>query len=336
MLRRKAVKIDKLLNTLNFNGSVLVAVGDNVILSKGYGMSNFELSVKNTNKTKFRIASITKQFTAVAILQLVEKKLIHLDDKLSKYIEDYPNGEYITLHHLLTHSSGISNLNLEDDFCKILKENNPLLGLIEKVRTQPFEFFPGEKFSYSASGYLILTYIIELVTNKTYDAYLQENIFDKLIMRDSGYDFYKRIIKNRASGYELENDVIVNSDFVDMRIASGGGALYSTVEDLYRWNVSLLEGNIIKDDLSKLIITEHIQINQNVHYGYGLFLAYGEISGKDRHKHYHSGGGGGFRSINSIYYDDDTKVIILSNVNDKGVFTKVSSGIEDIVLSGLR
>lgn len=130
MLRRKAVKIDKLLNELGFNGSVLVAVGDKVI-SKGYGMSNLELSVKNTNKTKFRIASITKQFTAAAILQLVENKLIHLDDKLNKYIMDYPNGEYITLHHLLTHSSGISNLNLEDDFCEILKEENPLLGLID-------------------------------------------------------------------------------------------------------------------------------------------------------------------------------------------------------------
>lgn len=333
MLRRKAVEIDELLSDSNFNGSVLVAVGDEVILSKGYGMLNIELSVKNTNKTKFRIASITKQFTAAAILQLVEKKLICLDDKLNKYIKDYPNGECITLHHLLTHSSGISNLDLEDDFCKILKEDKPLLGLIDKVKAQPFEFFPGEKFSYSASGYLILSYIIESVTNKTYDTYLQENIFDKLSMIDSGYDFYKRIIENRASGYELENDELVNCDFVDMRIASGGGALYSTVEDLHKWNVSLLGGSVIKDELLKLIFTEHIRINQNVHYGYGLFLAYGEISGKDRHKNYHSGGGGGFRSINSLYPDDNTKVIILSNVNDKDVFIKVSSGIEDIILS---
>ncbi|QVK21673.1 beta-lactamase family protein [Mycoplasmatota bacterium] len=333
MLERKAREIDKLLVESNFSGSVLVEVGDNVILSEGYGMANVELSVKNTRETKFRIASITKQFTAAAILQLVEKKLLNLDDKLSSYIKDYPNGENITIHHLLTHSSGISNLNLEDDFCEILKEDNPLLGLIDKVKAQPFEFSPGEKFSYSASGYLILSYIIETVSNKTYDEYLQENIFDKLSMKDSGYDFYKHIIKNRASGYELENDELVNSDFVDMRIASGGGALYSTVEDLHKWNVSLLGEKVVNKESLKLMFTNHIQINQYVHYGYGLFLAFGEISGKDRHMNYHSGGGAGFRSINSVYLDDDTKVIILSNLNDKTIFNKVSSGIGNIVLS---
>lgn len=152
-------------------------------------------------------------------------------------------------------------------------------------------------------------------------------------MIDTGYDFYKPIIRNRASGYEIKNDVIINSDFVDIRIASGGGALYSTVDDLHKWNLSLLGGKFISKKLLNFMFTKHIQINQNVHYGYGLFFAYGEISGNERHKDYHSGGGGGFRSINSLYSDDDTIIIIPSNVNDKNVFNKVSSGIENIVLA---
>jgi CubicO group peptidase (beta-lactamase class C family) len=216
------------------NGSVLVAYEGNVIFSKGYGMANFEHTVTNTPQTVFRIGSITKQFTATAILLLQELDLIHINDPISNCLPDYPNGEKITIHHLLTHTSGIPSFTSFIDYKKIMKHPTTLEEGVSKFKHLPLVFEPGEKYEYSNSGYLLLSYIIEKIVNKSFESYLDESILNALGMKQTGHDNIKKLLKNRASGYEVWGEV-VNAEFIDMSVPSGAGAMYSTTEDLFIW-----------------------------------------------------------------------------------------------------
>lgn len=260
VLDKISINIDNYLNDLSekekFSGAILVSIKGKKVISKGYGMANYELDVLNTSKTKFRIGSVTKQFTAVAIMQLFEKGQLNLDDTLDKYIPDYPKGDKVTIHHLLTHTSGIFNYtNIEGPIENTIRKKHSLETLINEFKYAPYDFEPGEKYSYSNSGYVLLGYIIKKVSNKSYEEYLQENVFNKLLMVDTGYDDYYKIIKNRASGYDLKGEEkrMVNCEFIDMSIPHAAGALYSTVEELYIWNKALIGGKIISEELLKKI-----------------------------------------------------------------------------------
>ncbi|MCM1991176.1 serine hydrolase domain-containing protein [Oceanirhabdus seepicola] len=320
-----------------FNGSLLVSVNDEKLISKGYGYANFELDVKNTEKTKFRICSITKQFTAVALMQLVEKGLVSVEDTLNKYIADYPQGNKITIHHLLTHTSGIVNHSWTENYAKMKVKKYTIEELIETFKYLPLNFEPGSKFEYSNSGYMILSYIIEKVSNKMYGEYIQECIFDKLSMNESGDDSPLKILKNRASGYCIDevSKEFRNSSYIDMSIIQGDGGLYSTVEDLHIWNKELFDGSIISKESLKKITTPYVAEDDSNSYGYGLSLGLEEIAGKVRNIIYHGGEINGFLCTNEVFIEENVQIIALSNIMNHFIFELVEN-IEEIILKELN
>ena len=228
-------KLDEYVKALvdmgQFSGSVLVAKDGKILLCKGYGMANYELDVPNMPQTKFRLGSITKQFTAMAIMQLQERGLLSVTDKLSKYIPDYPHGDEITIHHLLTHTSGIVAKISECNDEKI--KPHTIQQVIALFKNKPLDFKPGEKYSYSNAGYIVLSYIIEKASGKKYEEFLREYVFMPLGMNSSGYDQASLIIKKRASGYNNNGDELVNASCILVSFFAGAGCLYSTIEDFY-------------------------------------------------------------------------------------------------------
>ena len=225
----------------HFSGSILIARDGKVLFSQGYGMANLEHDVPNTPQTKFRLGSITKQFTAMAIMILQERGKLNVQDKVKKYLPDAPKAwDEITIHHLLTHTSGIPNYTAFPEFLKTLPVRVTLKELIAKFKDKPLDFKPGEKFRYSNSGYVVLGQIIETASGQNYPTFMKEAIFDPLEMNDTGYDNATAIIKHRASGYTRRLGIVLtNCDYVDMSIPHAAGALYSTVEDLLKWDQAL-------------------------------------------------------------------------------------------------
>lgn len=342
MLDKIRRNIDKYINELvendKFSGVILVSVKGEKIISQGFGMANYELDVPNTAKTKFRIGSVTKQFTAVAIMQLYEKGLLSLDDTLDKYIPYYPKGDKVTIHHLLTHTSGIFNhTSIEGFMEKIMRTKHSVEELIEEFKNLPYDFEPGTKHSYSNSGFILLGYIIEKVSKKSYAQYLQENIFNKLSMNDSGYDDNIKLIKNRASGYFSEgedNKVLSNYEFIDMSVPYAAGGLYSTVEDLYTWNKGLVNGKVISKDSLNKMISKYANAREEGYYGYGIFIDDVELGAKVRKIVYHGGGIPGFFSANNTFPNEDVQIIMMTNVINKYFADKVSK-VESIVFEDL-
>ena len=301
-------KVDACINAYiesgNFSGSVLIAHGEDVLVCKGYGLANIEHGVLNTPHTKFRIGSVTKQFTSMAVIQLQERGLLSTEDFLAKYIPDYPHGDEITIHHLLTHTSGVVNFTSLSDFDEIEILNLSIEETIELFKNKPLDFQPGEKYKYSNSGYVLLGFIIEKVSNKSYADYIKENIFDPLDMKNSGYDSYSKIINNRAAGYISSKNGLVNAGYIDMSIPHGAGALYSTVEDLFRWDRALYTEKLVKNDSLKKIFTPFKN-----DYGYGWFIS--ERFGRKCVQH--GGGIEGFKVNISRYPDSRACIIVLSN-----------------------
>jgi len=290
--------------TGRFSGSVLVARGGRILLCKGYGMANYELDVPNTPQTKFRLGSVTKQFTALAILQLEERGKLKVTDTVKKFFPDYPQGDRITLHHLLTHTSGIPDITGFPDYVKTMMLPSPALQTIERFKKLPLEFTPGEKFAYSNSGYILLGAIIEKVTGRPYEDGLRDNIFRPLGMDDTGYDHHEIVLKNRASGYEFPGDVMSNTPYLDMSIPHAAGALYSTVVDLYKWDRALYTDKLLsKADRARMFTPF------KGGYAYGWMI--GEAAGHTTIRH--SGGINGFTTDIGRFPDDDACVILLTN-----------------------
>jgi CubicO group peptidase (beta-lactamase class C family) len=253
-------------NLQRFSGTVLVARDGSLLLDKGYGKANLELEVPNTPKIKFRLGSITKQFTATAILLLQEKGLLSVDDAVCKYISDCPPiWSDIKIHHLLTHTSGI--FTKSPDYTKTMMVQATPESIIARVKGLPLDFKPGEKFSYSNSGYILLGMIIEKVSGKTYAQYLDENIFKPLKMASTGYDSTSRIIPDRAEGYSRNDGKLANAEFLDMSIPFAAGALYSTVGDLYIWDQALNSDRILSQKSKDQMFTP---FKQNYAYGWGV------------------------------------------------------------------
>jgi CubicO group peptidase (beta-lactamase class C family) len=320
-----------------FSGAILVSINGEKVINQGYGMLNYELDVPNTPKTKFRIGSVTKQFTAVAIMQLYENGLLNLYDTLDKYISDYPKGNKVTIHHLLTHTSGIFNHTSIEGFDKnIMRNNHSVEDLIEEFKNLPFDFEPGTKYSYSNSGFILLGYLIEKISKKSYKQYLQENIFNKLLMNDTGYDDHIQLIKNRASGYSLEGEekILSNCDFVDMHVPYAAGALYSTVEDLHIWNKGLFQGKVISEESFNKMISKHANAGEKGYYGYGIFIRDVELGGQVRKKVYHGGGIDGFLSANNIFINEDVQIIMITNILNEYFGVRVAK-VESIVFEDM-
>ncbi|WP_431243179.1 serine hydrolase [Flavobacterium sp. P21] len=315
----KAKEIEQLLKKYNeygqFNGSALVAENGKIIFKKGFGSANFEWNVPNQPDTKFRLGSITKQFTALLIVKLAEEGKIKLDVPITTYLPDYPkeNGNKITIHHLLTHTSGIPNYTNAPNFFKD-KAKNPYTPeeFVKTFSALPLEFTPGEKFNYSNSGYFLLGYIIEKITGKTYEQYLQETIFTPLKMVNSGYDHSDLIIKNRATGYEKEGKKIVNAAYIDMSIPYAAGSLYSTVEDLYLWDQALYTNKLLSEKSMELLFKPYIKAWDDS-YGYGWAVEEVSVGDKKVKITEHGGGINGFNTIISRIPADKNLVVLLNN-----------------------
>jgi CubicO group peptidase (beta-lactamase class C family) len=293
-----------------FSGSVLIAQGENILLSKGYGMANLEHDVPNTPQTKFRLGSITKQFTAMAILMLQEQGQLNVQDSVCDYVPNCPEAwQPITIHHLLTHSSGIPNLTDFPDFEEMMASGSTVSGTINTFVEKPLHFTPGTKFSYSNSGYIVLGHIIEQsVGNPSYGAYVRDNIFQSLNMTNTGYDHNSLVLSDRASGYfRIDPNTLGNADYLHMSVPHAAGALYSTVEDLYLWDRALYtEALVSQSSLDMMFLPDKDE------YGYGWFI--GTLLG--RKVTAHNGGINGFATSIARFVDDDVVIIVLSNIED--------------------
>ncbi|MBK6282171.1 MAG: serine hydrolase [Draconibacterium sp.] len=317
----KTEQLDELLNLYTeygqFNGSVLVSEKGEVIYKRGFGMANMEWDIPNQSNTKHRLGSITKQFTAMLILQLVEQGKLKLDVPIVTYLPDYPkpNGEKITIHHLLTHTSGIPNYTSFPNFFKN-ESRNPYSpeDFVKVFADSTLDFTPGEKFSYSNSGYFLLGVIIEKVTGKSYEEVLQENILIPLKMKDTGYDHHKVILKNRATGYERSGSSYINANYLDMSIPYAAGSMYSTVEDLYLWDQALYSEQILPKKYTDLLFTPYIPAFGS-HYGYGWVIGKAPIGKTNDSLNVtnHGGGINGFNTIITRVPSDKNLIVLLNN-----------------------
>lgn len=318
----KVEEIDKLLQLYHeygqFNGSALVAEQGKVVYKSGLGMANMEWEIENQTNTKHRLGSITKQFTAMLILQLAEEGKLDLNAPISDYLSDYPNDydAKITTHHLLTHTSGIPNYTSFPGFMRD-ESRNPYAPdeFVKKFSDKELEFTPGERFNYSNSGYFLLGVIIEKVSGKSYEAMLQEKIFTPLNMTGSGYDHHDVILKNRATGYQKQGRNYINSRYLDMTIPYAAGSLYSTVEDLYVWDQALYTNKLLSKEYMELYFKPYVKAFGDAHYAYGWGVGYDAI-GNSKDSIYtisHGGGINGFNTIISRSPSDKTLVVLLNN-----------------------
>lgn len=335
LAQQNVQKIDGLMKQYHdygqFNGSVLVAEKGKIIYEKGFGMANMEWSIPNQPDTKFRIGSVTKQFTAALILQLVEEGKIKLDGKITDYLPDYrkDTGEKVTIHQLLNHTSGIPSYTNRRDFpTDIMRNPYSVADFVKKFASGDFEFEPGSKFSYNNSGYSILGAIIEKVTGKTYETVLRDRILKPLGMTNSGYDNHSPLIEKRASGYQKTPDGFVNAAYVDMSIPYAAGSMYSTVEDLFKWDQSLYEDKILSAESKRLMFTPGLG-----NYGYGIRIAEQPMGKSDQKTKIigHGGAINGFNSLLTRAVEKRQTVIILDNVNLGQYQGKITNSIIGIL-----
>ncbi|MDX9927547.1 MAG: serine hydrolase [Bacteroidales bacterium] len=295
--------------------AALVAKDGQVIYTRAFGMANLELNVPMQPDMVFRIGSITKQFTAVAILQLMEQGKLSLQDDITKFIPDYPTQAYtITIEHLLTHTSGIKSYTNLPGYIENVRTDMKPDELINTFKNQPMEFAPGTKWNYNNSGYFLLGYIIEKVTGKSYPDYIQENFFTPLGMTSTCYGSDTKIIKNRAYGYQQGGDGVANSDYCSMTQPYSAGSIMSTVGDLFKWHQALYAGKLVKKETLEKAVTEYRLSNgKGSGYGYGWFLS--QLQGSPTVEH----GGGIFGYLTSSVYlpKEDVYVALFSNSTAK-------------------
>jgi len=281
-----------------FMGSVLVAKAGKVLFSKSYGMADLEWNVPNSANTRFNIASMTKQFTAASILLLEDRGKLTTDDLVKKYLTDAPaSWNKITIYHLLTHTSGIS-----DDAAKY--EPGPPDKLV--FRDVPLNFQPGEQWAYTDLGYMVLGYLIERISGQTYEEFVQQNIFKPLGMNDSGLLSSVTIIPRRASGYWPGSDGVENAERWDPRIGFSSGSLYSTTEDLLRWEEGLFGGKLLTATSLRKMTTPF-----KSDYACGLHV--NRVSGHLMIEH--DGNNIGFNSDMAYFPEQRIAVIVLANLN---------------------
>jgi len=263
--------------------------------------------VPNTTATKFRLGSITKQFTAASILLLEERGKLKIDDKVKAYLPDAPMAwDRITVFNLLTHTAGIPNFTAFADYGTIKLSARTAEASVAAMRDKTLDFGPGEKMSYSNSGYLVLGAIIEKVSGQSYEKFVADNIFTPLGMNDSGYDSNTALIKRRASGYIRTPAGYVNAGYIHMSIPHAAGALYSTTGDLLKWEQALFAGKVV----SKASLDRMITPFKN-DYALGLTSALD----KGRRVIAHGGGIDGFNTHLAYYPETRTVIVALSNVN---------------------
>jgi len=295
--------------------SVLVAQNGEIIYQKGFGFASLEHHVPFTVDTKSRIGSITKQFTASAILKLQEEGKISVNDKLSKFIPDFPRGDEVTIHHLLTHTSGIHSFTSKPDFMKNATVEIKSEDMINSIKKDPYDFNPGEKWLYNNSGYFILGYIIEKISGESYENYLKKTFFDPLEMKNTGVHNSHTIYEHEAFGYSYDNGKFQKAINWDMSQAGGAGWLYSTVGDLYRWNEGIFNGKVLSkaslDSAFTPVKLNDGSVPKDIGGGYGYGWVISDVRGLKEIQH--GGGLNGFNSQLLRFPDLNVTIVVLQN-----------------------
>lgn len=298
--------------------AILVAKDGKVVYRKGFGYADVKNNIPVTPDTKFRIGSVTKQFTAAAILKLQENNLLNVNDKLSKYIPDFPRGEEVTIYQLVTHISGIHSYTSNPTFLDKVTTTISPDSLVNAIKKDPYDFNPGEKMLYNNSGYFILGYIISKVSGKPYATYLKETFFDPLDMNNTGVHYAGIKLEHEAKGYSKKDDGYDESLNWDMSWAGGAGAIYSIVDDLLKWNEALHAGKVLSEKSMKEALTPAVLKNGDapaMKYGYGL--GFDSFRGEDIVGH--SGGLHGFITQLSYYPKEKLTVVMFSNTDQPDV-----------------
>jgi CubicO group peptidase (beta-lactamase class C family) len=303
--------VNKYTESKDLHGVILVAEKGKMLFAQSSGMANMAWGIPNDIETRFRIYSMSKQFTAMLVMQLVEQGKIELEKSISAYLPYYRKdvGEKVTIHHLLTHTHGI-----EEGYDRLppFLVVDPTRQLIEKYFSNKIDFEPGEEFKYSGLlGYIILGAIIESVSGDSYRHVLQKNILDPLNMKNTYYLDYRNIIDKRASDYFRIKDGFEYRIQAYPVNADGASCIVSTVEDLLLWDQALYTNKLLTDDYMKIYLSPHVTDYAPQYYGYGWYISDTEVAGEIQRIYYHSGGGTSFilRSPS-----DNRTVIVLNNL----------------------
>ncbi|KYH05427.1 serine hydrolase [Chryseobacterium cucumeris] len=313
--KRYEKKIDSIIQTEFGNknepgGVFLISQNGKNLYRKAFGKANLELNVNMTPENVFQIGSMTKQFTAVAILLLEQQRKLNVNDPISQYIKDYPNGDKITIHQLLTHTSGIKDFTKMKSISSIAQKEMKPEEMVNFFKNEPVDFAPGEKFDYNNSGYVVLGYIIELVSGTSYEDFIKKNIFDKAGMNHSYYASDRKVIPQRAYGYHKKEQGFVNKTVISFSVPFSSGSLMSTADDMLKWQQALNQ-NLILDlkETQKAFQKYKLNNGEEFTYGYGWHLK--DINGiPDRE---HGGSVFGFKSMGVYIPAEDVYVIGLSN-----------------------
>jgi len=315
---------------LHFKVDVKVGQNGNVIYEGGFGYANMDWQIPNTPETKFRIGSVTKQFTATIILKLVEQGKLSLDGAITDYLTDYPSeiGDQVTVHHLLTHSSGIPSYTGLPDFGNVARDPFAPDSFVMVFSELDLEFEPGSTFRYNNSGYFLLGVIVEHVTGMSYDEALRMLVLDPLGLDDTGYDHQEAIIEGRAAGYSKTLTGYEVADYLDMSLPYAAGSMYSTVRDLHHWDRLLYTDSVFDNpDTKELMFTPYIQ---DYGYGWGIQEISVGLDGEMVKLVAHGGGINGFVTGFWRLVDDGYVVIVMDN-SEGNYVGAIQRGIVDIL-----
>lgn len=312
----RAERIDSLLTELHehglFNGAILAADGDEIIYKEAFGKASFEWGIPNETDTRFKIASITKSFTASLTLHLVERGKLNLDDVITDHLPEYPSetGDRITIEHLLVQTSGIPDYITKENFLSTTaKLEHDRYNFIEHFAHEDLKFEPGTDWDYGNSCYYLLGLIIEQATGKTYEQAMQKYIIEPIGLENTGYAASSEIIEGLAGGYVHTDAGIQRAPYFHSSVGFSAGMLYSSVEDVFQWTRALYTGEIISHP-------EHIQnfiTPQKEDYSYGFFIGEQRIGDRQELVFSHSGNINGYSSQLAYFSDSDYTLIIMDN-----------------------
>src|SRR5688500_17260004 len=308
-----AKKVDELLAAHvavnDFSGTVLLAEAGKPIVAKGYGYANAEWQIPNTPQTKFRIGSVTKQFTSMLVMQLREQGKMTLEDSVCLYVEPCPTTwKPVTIHHLLTHTSGIPTYTALPAWRETMMAPKTIEQMLGFFRDLPLQWTPGERYAYNNSGYFLLGVVIEKIAGKKYEQALQDMILTPLGLHDTGYDWPQTIIPRRASGYRGRGAALANAPALDMQQPYAAGSMYSTVEDLLKWDQALYTDKLLPAAAKQIMWTPFLE-----NYAYGWNIAAASPASFGHRRMAHGGGINGFSANIIRVPDSNVTVIVLSN-----------------------
>lgn len=332
-----SIKVDSLIQThfieKNGPGGVfMISQKGKPIYERAFGLANLELNVPMNPNNVFEIGSMTKQFTSVSILMLEQEGKLKVSDFISTYIPNYPNGNKITIHHLLTHTSGIKDFTKVKGLSEISQKEMTSQMMLDFFKNEPVDFQPGEKFEYNNSGYIVLGFIIEKVSGETYQDFILNNIFKKIGMEHSYYATDRKVIKDRAYGYHKKSDGFVNKSVISFSVPYSSGSLMSTLDDMLKWQTALNKNILLNQKESEKAFTKYkLNNGEEIEYGYGWHLK--NINGIPSREH--GGSIFGFKSMGVYIPSKDIYVVGFSNC-DCNSPTQVVRDIAELALKDLK